>query len=543
MSSEENRPAGDGDHNGAGGFERSLNDKKTFSVTWELVPGRGAFEKSQIDILSTAERAAKTGRVHALTITDNPGGAPALSAEMLGAEIIRMGCEPLVHLTCKDKNRNELESLLYGMERASVRNLLVMTGDLPKGGFLGGPKPVYDLDPVNLISLIGALNKGIEVPAPKGTKTLQPTHFFAGVACSPFKALESEQIGQYFKLRKKLEAGAQFIVSQLGFDVRKFHELLQVVKLLGFEHIPVVGNIYLLPFGAAKVMHSNQLPGCVVTDKLLATLESEAGAPDKGKGKRKERAAKMYAILKGMGFAGAHISGHGMTVDDLEYVIDQGEELLPKWPELVHELDFPQPNGWYYFEEDKKTGLNTETPAARKERTKAGFGYQLFRMFHHTMFDPRGFLFRPMVWLSKAVDKSPAEGAYIKAEQIIKGITNDCQHCGDCAILDTAYLCPQSQCPKGQRNGPCGGSFEGWCEKYPNQKQCIYVRAYGRLKSHGAEEELNGERTPPPNYDLSQSSSWINFYLERDHSAKKLRLLIDQKDKGKRKSEHTESKA
>ena len=543
MPDGESRPAGDGGHNGAGGYEQSLRDQAKFSITWELVPGRGAFEKSQIDILSTAEQAAKSGRVHALTITDNPGGAPALSAEMLGAEIIRLGCEPLVHLTCKDKNRNELESLLYGMERASIRNLLVMTGDFPKTGFMGGPKPVFDLDPVNLMALIGSLNRGQEVPAIKGTKTLKPTHFFPGVAASPFKALEAEQMGQYFKLRKKLEAGAQFVVSQLGYDMRKFHELLQVVKLLGFADIPVVGNIYLLPLGAAKVMHDNQLPGCVVTDEFLAVLQSEAGAADKGRSKRKERAAKMYAMMKGMGFAGAHISGHGMTFDDLEYVIGRGEELLPNWPEFVHEFDFPQPNGWYYFEADKKTGLNTETPAARSKAPRAGFGYQLFRCFHHTMFDPRGFLFRPMVWLSKVVDHSSAEGAYIKAEQIIKGITNDCMHCGDCAMLDTAYLCPQSQCPKGQRNGPCGGSFEGWCEKYPNQRKCIYVRAYDRLKSHGAEEELNGERTPPANYDLSQTSSWINFYLERDHSAKKLSLLKAGKGKGKRKSLRPESKA
>ena len=365
-------PAGDDASVGAGSYEQSLRDKATFSVTWELVPGRGAFEKSQMDILSTAERAAKSGRVHALTITDNPGGAPALSAEMLGAEIIRMGCEPLVHLTCKDKNRNELESLLYGMERAGIRNLLVMTGDLPKGGFMGGPKPVFDLDPVNLIALIETLNRGMEVPTLKGTKTLKPTHFFSGVAASPFKALESEQMGQYFKLKKKLEAGAQFVVSQLGFDARKFHELLQVVKLLGFGDIPVVGNIYLLPPGAAKLMHNNLLPGCVVTDKLLATIQSEADSADKGKSKRRERAARMYAILKGMGYAGAHISGHGMTFDDLEYVIDRGEELPPNWPELVHEFDFPQPNGWYYFEADKKTGLNTDDPVCAGRAFQGG---------------------------------------------------------------------------------------------------------------------------------------------------------------------------
>lgn len=541
MSGEESRPAGDGNQNGAGGYAQSLRDPAKFSITWELVPGRGAFEKAQTDILATAEQAAKSGRVHALTITDNPGGAPALSAEMLGAEIIRLGGEPLVHLTCKDKNRNELESLLYGLERASVRNLLVMTGDFPKTGFLGGPKPVFDLDPVNLTALIATMNRGLEVPAIKGTKTLKPTHFFSGVAISPFKALEAEQMGQYFKLRKKLEAGAQFVVSQLGYDIRKFHELLEVVKLLGFGHIPVVGNIYLLPLGAAKVMHSNSLPGCVATDELVAAISGEAAAADKGKGARKERAAKMYAMMKGMGFAGAHISGHGMTFEDLEYVLDRGEELLPNWPDYVHEFNFPQPNGWYFFEADKKTGLNTATPSARSKAPRAGFGYQLFRCFHHTMFDPRGFLFRPMVWLSKAVDKTPLEGAYIKAEQIIKGITNDCQHCGDCAMLDTAYLCPMSQCPKGQRNGPCGGSFEGWCEKYPNERQCIYVRAYDRLKSHGAEEELNGAITPPANYDLAQSSSWINFYLERDHSAKKLSEL--KAGKGKEKIPASETKA
>ena len=73
-----------------------------------------------------------------------------MSASFLGVEIRQLGTEPLVHFTCKDKNRNELESLLYGLERASVRNRLVMTGDAPKSGYLGRPKPVFDLDPVTL---------------------------------------------------------------------------------------------------------------------------------------------------------------------------------------------------------------------------------------------------------------------------------------------------------------------------------------------------------------------------------------------------------
>ena len=516
----------------ASNYEHSLRDANTFSVTWELVPGRGAFEKAQEALLDNAAKAAAGGRVHALTITDNPGGAPALSAEMLGAEINRLGIEPLVHLTCKDKNRNELESLLYGLERAGVRNLLVMTGDYPKAGYGGAPKPVFDLDPVNLVGLISDLNQGREVPALKGSTRLKPTNFFSGVAASPFKALESEQMGQYFKLKKKLEAGAQFVVSQLGFDARKFHELLQVVKLLGYGHIPVIGNIYVLPLGTARLMNSNGFPGCVVPDELLRDIQNEATASDKGKGKRFERAAKMYALLKGMGFAGTHIAGNGMTYEDLEYVICRGEELSLNWLDLVRDFDFPQKDGWYYFERDSRTGLNTENLASRAERPGSSVGYSAFKALHHTMFDKEGALFRPMCAISSAIDGSALEPAFTKFEHVLKGLTNDCLQCGDCAMFDTAYLCPQSQCAKNQRNGPCGGSCDGWCEKFPGELKCIYVRAYERLKSHGAEDSLGANIVPPVDYVLDQTSSWLNFFLGRDHSAKQQGIQkIERKQK------------
>jgi methylenetetrahydrofolate reductase (NADPH) len=506
-----------------GRFASSLRDKRIFSVTWELAPGRGAFERAQEAVLATAEQAAKGGKVHALTISDNAGGNPALSAEMLGVEIARLGIEPLVHLTCKDKNRSQMESLLYGLERANVRNLLTLTGDYPKPGYNGVPMPVFDLDSTTLLGLIAELNQGMEVPTPKGTTRLTPTHFFPGASASPFKSLESEQMGQYYKLKKKLAAGAQFVVSQLGYDARKFQELLYVVKLLGFEHIPVVGNIFLLPLGAARLMNSNGLPGCVVSDKLLAEIQRESSAPDKGKGKRLERAAKMYAILSGLGFAGAHISGHGMTYDDLEHILCRGEDLVPNWMDLLGEFDYPQPNGWYFFEKDAKTGLNREAPVDRsKDRPRATIGYKIFRALHRVIYDQRSILFKPLQVLSAAVSGSSIEPAFTRLEQIAKQLTNDCRHCGDCSLAELAYLCPASQCVKNQRNGPCGGSCDGWCEKYPNQRKCVYVLAYERLKSHNAEESLGAFQVPPVNYDLFEKSSWINYFLGRDHSAKLL---------------------
>ncbi|MBI5441506.1 MAG: methylenetetrahydrofolate reductase C-terminal domain-containing protein [Deltaproteobacteria bacterium] len=513
-----------------GTYQRSLLDHKTFSVTWELVPGRGAFEKAQEVVFASAEQAAKGGKVQALTITDNPGGNPAISAEMLGAEVNKLGIEPLVHFTCKDKNRNQLEGLLYGMERANVRNLLIMTGDYTYSGFQGRSKPVFDVDPTMLLALVTALNNGMEVPTLKGTTKLAQTHFFAGAAASPFKALESEQMTQYYKLKKKLESGAQFIVPQLGYDARKFHELILMMKRLGYGHVPVLGTVYLLPLGAAKLMNRNGLPGCVATSKLVSVLEQEATAADKGKGKRLERAAKMYAFMKGMGFAGVHVGGHGMTYQDLEFIIGKGEELAPNWLDVVPEFDFPQPNGWYYFEKDPKTGLNTETPVDRsKHRPSSTFGYKAFRTLHGAMFEKHGFLFKPMQSLAKAIDGSSMEHLFERVEHFMKVMTNECMHCGDCGLFDLAYLCPTSQCSKGQRNGPCGGSFEGWCEVYPKKKQCIYVRAYDRLKSVGEEDTLGAYHVPPVNYDLLWTSSWLNFYMGRDHSAKRLGIEPPEK--------------
>jgi methylenetetrahydrofolate reductase (NADPH) len=103
-----------------------------------------------------------------------------------------------------------------------------------------------------------------------------------------------------------------------------------------------------------------------------------------------------------------------------------------------------------------------------------------------------------------------------------KAVLYGCMNCGDCALFDVAYLCPVSQCPKNQRNAPCGGSFEGWCEVYPHEKKCIWVRAYLRLKAKHREDTIGDYLVPPCNWELWQTSSWINYFLGRDHVSKRL---------------------
>ena len=504
-------------------FKDALLNPNAFPVTWELVPGRGARETAQEKTLALAQQAAEGNKIKALTLTDNPGGTPAMSADFMAGEILKLGIEPLVHFTCKDKNRNQIESQLYALDRSGVRNILVMSGDYPVSGYQGRPAPVFDLDPIHTLQLITEMNRGLEYPGVKGFVCHQPSDFFAGAVVSPFKATEAEQMAQYYKLKKKIAAGAQFIITQLGYDAQKFHEVLLFMKQNDYK-IPLVGNIYILPYGAAKMMNKNELPGSVVTDKLLAEIDQERNDPDKGEGARILRAARMYAILKGMGYSGVHIGGHNIKYEQVEKIISQGEALVSQWPDLIRYFDYPIPEGFYYFERDPATGLNRETPVLLQNRppdTQVECAYGFSRFMHSMMLDPGKNFYGIMKRFSAKISGTKMEKIFHGLEHLTKVIIYDCKDCGDCALIDVAYLCPMSQCPKNQRNGACGGSCNGWCEVFPCKKQCVYVRAYARLKKHGEEEQLEKNMVPPCNWDLYQTSSWINYYLGKDHTSKK----------------------
>jgi methylenetetrahydrofolate reductase (NADPH) len=520
----------------ANSLKEAILSPDIFAVTWEQIPGRGAFEMQQEELIENARRAASRGKVHAMSVTDNPGGNPAISTEILCTEIKKLGIEPLVHLAFRDKNRNQCESLLYGLAALGVRNLLMLTGDYPAtSGFNSRPKPVFDLDSVQGLQLVEKMNAGMEQESGGKKTRLAPTDFFAGAAVSPFKAVEAELMGQYFKLKKKIEAGAKFIITQVGYDARKYHEVLTWFKVHNYN-VPVFVNIYLLPYGAARVMNAGEIPGCVVTDKLLAKLDEERNAKDKGRQTRLDRAAKMYAFAKGMGFAGAHIGGHGATYEMIDYIVTKGEELAPKWRDFLPEFDFPQKEGFYYFEKDEKTGLNTNKPASKTAKATHPPIYLLSRAAHATIFNPDSVVFKSFRPIAKSIDGTHTpKHIFESMEHFGKVALFDCQNCGDCGLFDVAFLCPISQCPKNQRNGPCGGSLDGWCEVYPKERKCIWVRAYDRLKGHHEEESIGEYIVPPNNWEFLHTSSWLNFYLGRDHSAVRLGIKPPEPKKKKTK--------
>jgi methylenetetrahydrofolate reductase (NADPH) len=502
-------------------FQENVLNPSTFCVTWEQIPGRGAVERQQEDIIINAEKARQSGKIHAIGITDNPGGNPALAVDLLCAELKRTGMEPLVHFACRDKNRNAIESMLYGLERSQARNLLLLSGDYPSNeGFGGTSRPVFDLDPVNALQLVAEMNKGFKYQNMGKPQQLTPTQFFAGVGISPFKASESELAGQYYKLRKKIAAGAKFAITQIGYDARKLHELLQWLKLNKFD-LPVLANLFVLPFGAAKIMKANRIPGCVVPDGLLAKLEEESKAPDKGKGGRILRAAEFYAVAKGLGCAGAHIGGHNIPCDTVLEVVDRGEELSPNWRDLLAKFDYSsEPTFFYYYKRDEATTLNRPEESPRPEKAIRPLSYRFSKIMHWTLFDRESPLFPLIMAFVRFADKRPGvKKALGHFEHVMKVALFGCIDCGDCALFDIGYMCPMASCPKSQRNGPCGGSFNEWCEVHPNEQKCIWVQAYQRLKSDDGTSAIFDDKAimPPCNWELWQTSSWLNYFLGRDH--------------------------
>jgi len=503
-------------------LRRSLKNPAEFTLTFELVPGRGGRTQEINRIVNLAKDIAEDGRFQALSITENAGGQPALSPETLGTEILAMGSEVIIHLSCKDKNRNQMESLLFGWDRHNLQNLLVIAGDYPKEGYCGFPKPVFDLDTIHVLDMLTSMNrkkqsyKGDAEPREQDISI----PFLKGVVVSPFKLLESELVLQYYKLHRKVAAGADFVITQLGYDARKFHELLLYMRQNNLN-IPLIGNVFIPSLKVVELMHEGKLPGCLMPDSLYEQIRWEARTADKGKKSRLVRAAKLLAVLQGLGYDGAHIGGPALTFNDLDFVLTEADKMAEDWQGLIPDLSFCAPDTFYYYEKDFTTGLNTTMETVRSPKKKRHFSaYSFSRWVHESAFEPEGRLYDICRKICLQLDETRMRGPLSTFEFLTKAALFGCQNCGDCTLERLAFLCPQSRCAKYLLNGPCGGSRMGWCEVYPGKKRCVYVLAYERLRPYGLEKKFKSGFIPPRDWALNNTSSWVNFYRGLDNFAK-----------------------
>ena len=504
-----------------------LQRSDTFLHLVEMVTSRGLLtDRGGKRVLGLARELVHHPEIHALSITDNPGGNAMFGADALGTDLISRGQEVVIHLSCKDWNRNALESRGWQLASLGFDNILTLSGDYPVSGYQGQASPVFDTDSVGLLRMFSDMNAGI----PAGKRTLSATRFFLGAVVNNHKRHEREVMPQYFKLAKKIANGAGFIISQIGWDTRKQDELLRYMALHHLQ-APVIANVYALSRPAARFFASGKIPGVVVLPELLELAEKQGASPDKGKAFFLELAAKQVAIARGLGYRGAYLGGLTRYAD-IDRVLQIAAGFgADDWRQFAGEVHFHFADEFYYCEAGELPGtsgdevsrsyLASRQPEALQELQRAvPLGYKVSRRVHDTIFTPATPGFEAGRQVAQAVDGAGPRGQRLfhALEHASKSLAYGCRDCGDCSLPDIAYLCPESQCVKNQRNGPCGGTREGTCEV--GEKECIWARAYDRLKAYGEEQTMLDGPAIIKNAALQGTSAWVNTYLERDHFAR-----------------------
>jgi 5,10-methylenetetrahydrofolate reductase len=240
--------------------------EKDFVVTAEVGPPKGtdiAAMIHHIDLLKD--------KVDAINVTDNQSSVMRVSSLAVCRLILDRGGEPILQLTCRDRNRLALQSELLSAWVLGVKSVLCLTGDYVSVGDHPQAKPVFDLDSVQLLQTVGLLNQGKDLAG----KDLQgKTEFFAGAVVTP----EADPIEpQLIKFRKKVAAGAKFFQTQAIYDLDNFKRFMDEARK--HEVKLMAGIVLLVSAGMARYMNKN-VPGIFVPDALI----DELARAEKGKG-------------------------------------------------------------------------------------------------------------------------------------------------------------------------------------------------------------------------------------------------------------------
>jgi homocysteine S-methyltransferase len=265
-----------------------------FVVSVEIDPPRGGNAQAMLDLARTLQ---ESGHVDVVDVNDNPRARARMSGLMASATIERVvGIETIPHLTPRDASIAGLESQLLGAHAEGIRNVLAVTGDPPEAGDYPGARGVYEVDSIGLTRIIAHMNAGEDL---NGREIDAPTSFFIGVALNPAADDLDYELERF---EQKLEAGAQFAMTQVLFDLSYLDDFLG--RMGGSCPIPLlVGVFYVRSYQLALRLH-NEVPGIVVPEHVQARLR-DAGpdAAETGLALAKElveasreRAAGVYVI-------------------------------------------------------------------------------------------------------------------------------------------------------------------------------------------------------------------------------------------------------
>lgn len=463
-----------------------------FFWTLEFVP---SVDKVLRDELNKIEALLATAKNHPLiagfSVSDRVHSDrdpdPVTAASQL---VMRSGKQPLVHWSGKGRDLTDLHRSIARMADMGLENILLLTGDKLKEAAPGDRHRYLE-----------------SVPAVAEVKRLNPDLLVA-VALNPFKYREEDCMAQYLKLGKKVGAGADYVVTQIGFDNTKYEEAREWVERRNYQ-VPLVANLMPMLAKTARYMRKHQLAGVTVTDSFLALLEDEEKLPDQGASRSMRRLALQIIGVQFLGYSGVQLTGihSSKQLDSLQGQVAELNDFCrdentwrQAWNECTSFLqggmaDTAPPRAWYLS--GKKAAH-----APVRERLK----YRIMEHTHDFMFSNGpgawffGKLMRPIKLRHGKLDHV-AE----RFEKFVKSPLFGCETCGMCRLEATQYVCPET-CPKGLANGPCGGTTENLCEY--RDRECIHSVKYRIAKDAGVLDQLETWLIPAVPQAIRHSSSY-----------------------------------
>ncbi|MDO9107619.1 MAG: methylenetetrahydrofolate reductase [Coriobacteriia bacterium] len=233
-----------------------------FAITSEVGPPKGT---DVAEMLATAEMLR--GRVDALNVTDNQAAVMRLSTLAACVHLKNAGFDPVLQVTCRDRNRLALQSDLLGAASFGITNVLALTGDHVSVGDHPSARAVFDLESVQLLEVIRLLSAGVDAA---GKELHGSPEFLVGAVVTP----EARPLRpQMAKFAKKVSAGASFFQTQAVYDPESFKRFMENARQ--FEVKVMVGVVVLRSAGMARFMNKN-IPGILVPDSIIDALESSS---------------------------------------------------------------------------------------------------------------------------------------------------------------------------------------------------------------------------------------------------------------------------
>jgi len=238
--------------------KKLFNREKITSI--ELSPPKG-IETSQL--LDKALLCSQMG-IDTINIPDGPRASSRLSA-MITAVTIQQNVpiETILHFCCRDRNLISIQSDLLGAQAIGIRNLLLITGDPPKIGEYPDASGVFDLDSIQLTTVVNNLNRGIDIARKSLNSQLS---FTIGVGVNPVASNFNLELDRF---SKKVEAGAEYAITQPVFDTQSFFKFIEAIESF---RVPIIAGIW--PFTSYKNAEfmANEVPGVFVPDEILKKM-------------------------------------------------------------------------------------------------------------------------------------------------------------------------------------------------------------------------------------------------------------------------------